>query len=163
MSECIFCIIPDIIGKSIPAYCIGIPVPKNQHYLRYYNMNISSIKTQNELVSATTFTPGSRRTLNLEEANRLIAHQEAWTSILSSKEPYGVVFENSDDLESEYIKNRLENAKIPKGWDLIKISANQYLITKSAAKILIFATRQFHSPLKQLIDSVKMMKVYDLP
>jgi len=162
MSECIFCIIPDIIGKSIPAYCIGIPVPKNQHYLRYYNMNISSIKTRNELISTATFTPGSRLMLSLEEANRLIAHQNAWISILTNNEPYSVVFENSEDLENEHIKLKLENAKIPKGWDLIKISANQYLITKSAAKILIFATRQFHSPLKQLIDSVKMMKVYEL-
>jgi hypothetical protein len=154
--------VPAIICKDLPAYCLGIPASKKQYHLRYYNINISSINSQPDLFKHIAFTPGSRLSLSLLEANRLIAHRNVWLSALENKEPYSIIFESTTDIESAYLKNQLENTDFPKGWDLIKFSKNQYVISRSACKILVHATLQFHSSLDTLIKSLSILKVLNL-
>lgn len=162
MSDCAFCVIPEIICAKIPAYCIRIPVPEKLHYLQYNIINISNIKSESDFYKMTNFTPGSRCNLSLDDANRLLAHRQAWILINTNNEPYGAVFENMSDIENNTIKIQLENLQLPKDWDIIKISENQYILNKHASRVLIQSTYQFHLPLHILLNSVEFLKVFNL-
>ena len=159
MSNCIFCDIPELICKRTPVICIGIPVPKSTNYLSYKQINCSQLITKTDFNKMTIFTPGSRLDMSLEDAQQLISHRAAWIEALNMKEPYCAIFDNSTDLENIDISFRLENMKLPKDWDVLKISDSQYILTKRASKIFIDSTLQFHLPLKIFIKSFEILKV----
>ena len=170
MTDCIFCTIPDIICKKVPAFFItqaaqkvqAAPDQENARYLRYSIINISPILSKAEFSKMTVFTPGSRLVLSLEDADQLIAHRKAWTDIMNGKEPYGIIFDKEAELMNIDLQFRLENLKLPKDWDIIKITDTQYVLSKRAAKILVEATLQYHDPVKQLLQSLVILKVFDL-
>ena len=95
-------------------------------------------------------------------ADQLIAHRKAWTDIMNGKEPYGIIFDKEAELMNINLQFRLENLKLPKDWDIIKISDTQYVLSKRAAKILVEATLQYHDPVKHLLQSLVILKVFDL-
>lgn len=166
MTDCIFCTIPDLICKKVPAFFINVkaqaPEPEPTRYLRYSIINISPILSKEEFLKMAVFTPGSRLVLQLEDADQLIAHRKAWTDIMNSKEPYGIIFDNEAELMNIDLQFRLENLKLPKDWDIIKITDTQYVLSKRAAKILFEATLQYNEPVKQLLQSLVILKVFDL-
>ena len=165
MTDCIFCTIPDLICKKVPAFLIAtqtIPDQKETRYLRYSIINISPISSNAEFSKMAVFTPGSRLVLTLEDAAQLIAHRKAWTDIMNGKEPYGIVFDHEDELMNIDLQFRLENLKLTKDWDIIKITDTQYVLSKRAAKILVEATLQYNEPIKQLLQSLVILKVFDL-
>ena len=162
MSDCIFCDIPALVCKKMPVLCIGIPVPKNTTYLSYKHINNSQSITKSNFNNLSFFTPGSRLDMNLNDANQLVAHRAAWIETIDMKEPYYAFFDNSIDLENNDISFRLENIKLPKDWDVLKITDTQYILTKRATKIFLNSNLQFHLTLKILIDSFEILKVLDL-
>jgi len=165
MADCIFCTIPDLICKKVPAFLItsqAIPDTKNTRYLRYSIINISPILSKADFSKMAVFTPGSRLVLQLEDADQLIAHRKAWAEIMNNKEPYGVIFESEAELMNIDLQFRLENLKLAKDWDIIKITDNEYVLNKRAAKVLYEATLQYHEPVKQLLQSLVILKVFDL-
>lgn len=168
MTDCIFCNIPDLICKKVPAFLIStqaaqkVPDPENTRYLRYSIINISPILSKAEFSKMTAFTPGSRLVLSLEHASQLIAHRKAWADIMNSKEPYGIIFDQEAELMNIDLQFRLENLKLAKDWDAIKITDTQYVLTKRAAKILVEATLQYHQPVKRILQSLVILKVFDL-
>jgi len=162
MSSCIFCTVPELICKQTPAYIVGIPVPQTQLYSTYHAINITPFESQAEFNKTTVFTPGSRLVLALEEASRLVAHRQAWLSIMKGSTPHGALLETIETAESATIIKRLENLQLPKDWDVIKITKNEYVLTKRAAKILSDATLQYHLDLCALLSSLDILKVFDL-
>ena len=168
MTDCIFCTIPDLICKKVPAFLIApqatnaTPDQKNTSYLRYSIINISPILSKAEFSKMAVFTPGSRLVLSLEDAAQLIAHRKAWSDIMNGKEPYGIIFDKESELMNIDLQFRLENLKLPKDWDIIKLTDSQYVLSKRAAKILFEATLQYHEPVKQLLQSLVILKVFDL-
>jgi len=165
MTDCIFCTIPDLICKKVPAFLISsqtIPDQKETRYLRYSIINISPILSNEEFSKMAVFTPGSRLVLTLEDAAQLIAHRKAWTEIMNGKEHYGIIFEKEAELMNIDLQFRLENLKLPKDWDVIKMTDTTYVLNKRAAKVLYEATLQYHEPVKQLLQSLVILKVFDL-
>lgn len=140
MSNCIFCTVPDIIYKNTPIYNVEVPVIAHQ-------------------TNTTIFTPRARLLLSPEDANRLIKHREAWISHYNSNSPHAIIAESQ---LNPLIGKQIESMKLPKDWDIIKISATEYVLTKRAANVLILATQQYHDTVTELINTLSILKVIDL-
>jgi hypothetical protein len=162
MSSCIFCTVPQLICTQTPAYIIGIPVPQTQLYSDFHAINITQFESQAEFNKTTFFTPGSRLDLSLEEAQRLVAHRSAWLSIMNGNKPHATILELIETLENTIITKRLENVQLPKDWDIIKITKNEYVLNKRAAKILVESTQQFHKTLEELLTSLDILKTFNM-
>jgi hypothetical protein len=164
MSDCKFCNVPDIVCKNLQAYFIGLPDTINTSiFNKATHIPNTHISSSNEFQSLSYFTPGSRLDLTLEEANRLIAHRKAWEYIIAQDtvhKPYAVIFEGKPD--EPKIISRIENVKVTKDWDIIKLSDNEYILTQRAAKILTNSTMQFHSPIKTLLETFEVLKIFHL-
>jgi hypothetical protein len=159
MSDCIFCTVPDIIYKNTPIYNVGTPVIVEDAACKTINIVTTQLKTNIDLSKATIFTPRSRLVLSLEDANRLIKHREAWLLHSNSTSPHAIITES---LLTSLIGRQLESMKLPKDWDVIKITATDYVLTQRAAKVLILATQQYHDNVTDLIDTLSMLKVLQL-
>lgn len=159
--DCPFCTIPDFVCKETPVWCIGIEPPQSNHYSKYTQIKLPHLEKHN-FVKMSTFTPGSRLALSLNDATQLIAHRQAWNDIYNGLNPYGIIFDNSEDLANTTLRFRIENLSLPKDWDMIKLSSSQYVMNKRAATVLLQATIQYHQPLDDLIRSLIILKVYDL-
>jgi len=139
-----------------------VPVSQLNNYLNIHNIIATQISTKEGFYNMTVFTPGSRLVLTLDEASQLIAHRKAWTDIMNSATPLGIIFENYADLTDINLQFRLENLELPKDWDIVVISDSQYALNKRAAKILYEATLQYHAPVKSLIKSISILKVIQI-
>jgi len=153
MTDCIFCTVPDIIYKTIPIYSVGVPVVTEDPN---HNIVAKQLKTATDLAKATVFTPRSRLVLSLEDANRLIKHRTAWLLYSKNTSPHAIITENP---LNPLIGRKLESMKLPKDWDIIKISPTDYVLTQRAAKVLILATQQYHDKLPDLIGTLAILKV----
>lgn len=156
MSDCIFCTVPDIVYKDTPIYNVGAPVV--EEYTNAIN-GTKHLKSKSDLAKATIFTPRSRLVLSLEDANRLIRHREAWLLHSKSTVPHALIAESQ---MNPSIGRKLESMQLPKDWDIVKISATEYVLTKRAAKVLILATQQYHDTVPDLIDTLSILKVVQL-
>jgi hypothetical protein len=159
MSDCIFCTVPDIIYKNTAIYNVGVPVIVEDAACKTINIVTTQLKTNIDLSKATIFTPRSRLVLSLEDANRLIKHREAWLLHSKSTSPHAIIAES---LLTSLIGRQLESMKLPKDWDIIKITTTDYVLTQRAAKVLILATQQYHDNVTDLIDTLSMLKVLQL-
>lgn len=156
MSDCIFCTVPDIVYKNTPIYNVGTPVVDEN---TVSNIVTKQLKTPADLSKATIFTPRSRLVLSLEDANRLIKHREAWLLHSNSTNPHAIITENQ---LTPLIGRQIESMKLPKDWDIVKITTTDYVLTQRAAKVLILATQQYHDTVPDLIDTLSMLKVLQL-
>ena len=164
MTDCIFCTVPDLICNQTSAYCIGFPAPDQaqKYYNNYHIIESSKLLSKEEFQKMNVFTPGSRLKLTLDEANQLIDHRQAWTHGMNQTTPYIALFESSADIQNPVIKSSLESLKLPKDWDVVKISKTQYVLNKRAVKILIDSTLQFNSPVSELIEYIDILKTFSL-
>lgn len=157
MSDCQLCYVPAILAKETVVFLLNnIEATKNL-YKTYHQVPTSH-------ASQLDFTPGFRiRYKNQETAVEAATHKQVWAEIHKSldKSPYSIIFDTQRSVDDANLAIYLENAVLPKDWDIFLLTDTQYILTKRAAKILLSSAVQFNTNLSDYIRSFKVLKVID--
>jgi hypothetical protein len=153
MDDCRFCKTVPLKQNTIVAWCIGFPASPKPIYLRYNTVVFPELDVDTFRFSV-RFTPHARLTLNLARASQLLAHEQAWTMFVKEPSvPYGAFCEQDPKDLSTY------NLDLPRDWDVIILTATDYILTKRAARILLHSATQFHVPLMDYLQAFNLLKV----
>lgn len=160
MTDCIFCHVPNFKACNTPAWLITSAPNPIQPNSVYKSVTVEQPQTISKMafIQSKLFTPAARLNLSVEEASNLMTHKKIWAQIAKSNIDHAAIYTDITYINDAKIAESLENAILPRDWDII-IKDNQYILTKRAANILLASSRQFHSELSVYIKSIRSLKI----
>ena len=161
MTDCIFCHVPELKASNTPVWLITHASDPIQNSSVYKSVTVEPPQTitKEDFVQSILFTPAARLTLSIEEATNLLTHKKIWNKIIKSDFNHAAIFTDITYINDAKIAESLDNAILPRDWDIIIINNNQYILTKRAANILQASSRQFHNILTVFIKSIPGLKI----
>ena len=161
MTDCILCKITPILASSTDLFLIDVPEIEASHYSTVNSIRSEELRPEN-FKTNTAFTPGARLKMELTEAIEILNHKKVWEIFITLNSPHAIVLNNKKDAEDRQLSIFIENKEVPKDWDIILVSSNQYILTKRAARILLASTRQISNNLETYLLSFEALKVLPL-
>lgn len=161
MTDCIFCHVPELKASNTPVWLIRPSSDPIQTSSVYKSITVEPTQTisKEDFVQSILFTPATRLTLSIEEATNLLTHKKIWNKIAKSESHHAAIFTDITYINDAEIAESVDNAILPRDWDVIIINNHQYILTKRAANILLASSRQFHNILTVYIKSIPGLKI----
>jgi len=158
MEDCHLCAHTPITRETNATYLVS----KKQTEVPAFWLNpiLITVESPTDFKMDTRFTARARLNLTTFEATEFHHHKQAWREFLVSDTTTttAAIFD-STDINSEKLARRIISFDIPKDWDVLFITATQYILTRRAASLLLNSCSQIHHPLTTYIKSIPFLKI----
>jgi hypothetical protein len=159
MEDCHLCAHTPITRENTVAYLVSNKRQAEVPASLYKSRTLITVEPPTDFKTDTRFTAKARLTLTIAEATEFLHHKQAWREFLVTKDTKcGAIFD-STDIDSEKRTRQIVSFDLPKDWDVLFITATQYVLTRRAASLLLNSCSQIHHPLTTYIKSIPFLKI----
>ena len=158
MEDCHLCAHTPITRETTATYLVS----KKQSEVPAFwtNRTLITVEPPTDFKTDTRFTAKARLILTIQEATEFLHHKQTWRNFLitDSTTKTAAIFDSAD-IEDERLARRIISFDLPKDWDVLFITATQYVLTRRAASLLLNSSSQIHHPLTTYIKSIPFLKI----
>ena len=158
MEDCHLCAHTPITRETTAVYLVSKKQPEVPAF--WTKRTLITVEPPIDFKTDTRFTAKARLILTIQEAVEFLHHKQAWRSfIITDTTTKTAAIFDSKDINDERLVRQIISFDLPKDWDVLFITATQYVLTRRAASLLLNSSSQIHHPLTTYIKSIPFLKI----